>query len=109
MFSWIKHSRIIYILSNLIVLPAALIPSVDLISNIATIYRNKREFHKSMEYCDLSMKICVEPTFTVYLNKGHCHEQQGDMLNAWSDFRKALEKCKEEIEIRNIKNKISEV
>ena len=37
MFSRIKHSRIIYVLSNLIVLPAALIPSFDLVSNISFI------------------------------------------------------------------------
>ena len=37
MFSWLKHSRIIYILSNLLVLPAALFPSIDLISNISFI------------------------------------------------------------------------
>ena len=35
MSSWLNHSRVIYILSNLIVLPAALIPSIDLISNIS--------------------------------------------------------------------------
>ena len=35
MLSWLNHSRVIYILSNLLVLPAALIPSIDLISNIS--------------------------------------------------------------------------
>ena len=33
--SWINHSRVIYMLSNLLVLPAIFIPSIDLISNIS--------------------------------------------------------------------------
>ena len=37
MFSWLKHSRVVYICSNLLVLPAELIPSIDLISNISFI------------------------------------------------------------------------
>ena len=37
MSSWLNHSRVIYILSNLLVLPAILIPSIDLISNISFI------------------------------------------------------------------------
>ena len=35
MSSWLKHSRVVYILSNLLVLPAILNPSIDLISNIS--------------------------------------------------------------------------
>ncbi len=35
MFSRIIHSRIIYILSNLLVLPAIIIPFIDLLSNIS--------------------------------------------------------------------------
>ena len=35
MTSWLKDSKIIYILSNLFVLPATLIPSIDFISNIS--------------------------------------------------------------------------
>ena len=35
MFSWLKYSRVVYIFSNLLVLPATLIPSIDLISNIS--------------------------------------------------------------------------
>ena len=35
MSSWLNHSRIIYILSNLLVLPATLIPLIDLVSNIS--------------------------------------------------------------------------
>ena len=35
MFSWINHSRIIYIFSNLLVLPAIVIPYIDFISNIS--------------------------------------------------------------------------
>ena len=37
MISWIDQSRIIYIISNLLVLPAILIPFFDLISNISFI------------------------------------------------------------------------
>ena len=33
MFSWLYHSRVIYIFSNLLVLPAAFVPSIDLVSN----------------------------------------------------------------------------
>ena len=38
MFSWLKHSRIIYTVSNLLVLPAILIPKIDLISNISFLF-----------------------------------------------------------------------
>ncbi len=37
MLSLLKHSRFIYILSNLLVLPAIFVPSIDLISNISFI------------------------------------------------------------------------
>ena len=37
MFSWLNDNRVIYILSNLLVLPATFIPSIDLISNISFI------------------------------------------------------------------------
>ena len=37
MFFWIKQSRVVYTLSNLIVMPAVIIPFFDLISNIAFI------------------------------------------------------------------------
>ena len=37
MFAWLKSSRIIYILSNLFVLPATFLPLIDLISNISFI------------------------------------------------------------------------
>ncbi len=37
MTSWLKYSKFIYILSNLFVLPATLIPSIDFISNISFI------------------------------------------------------------------------
>ena len=35
MSSWLNHSKVIYILSNLLVLPAIFIPSIDFISNIS--------------------------------------------------------------------------
>tara|TARA_B100000579_G_C22316875_1_gene614180 strand:- start:143 stop:484 length:342 start_codon:yes stop_codon:yes gene_type:complete len=37
MFSWINQSRFVYILSNLLVLPANVIPFFDFISNISFI------------------------------------------------------------------------
>ena len=37
MFSWLTHSKIIYILSNLIVLPAIVIPSIDCLANLSFI------------------------------------------------------------------------
>ncbi len=38
MISWLNHSKIIYILSNLLVLPATFIPFIDSISNISFIF-----------------------------------------------------------------------
>ena len=35
MISWLNNSRVIYILSNLLVIPAVIVPSFDLISNIS--------------------------------------------------------------------------
>ena len=35
MLSWLKHSRFLYIVSNLLVLPAIFIPSIDFLSNLA--------------------------------------------------------------------------
>ena len=37
MSSSLKHNRVIYVVSNLLVLPAILIPSIDFISNISFI------------------------------------------------------------------------
>ena len=37
MFSWLNHSRYIYILSNLIVLPSIIIPYFDFLSNLSFI------------------------------------------------------------------------
>ena len=37
MFSWLNDSRVIYILSNLLVIPAALIPNIDFLSNLSFI------------------------------------------------------------------------
>ena len=35
MLSWLKENRFIYILSNLIVIPAKLIPGIDFLSNLS--------------------------------------------------------------------------
>ena len=37
MLSWLSHNRVIYILSNLLVLPATFIPAIDFIANISFI------------------------------------------------------------------------
>ena len=37
MINWLNHSRVIYILSNLVVLPAIFIPAIDLIANASFI------------------------------------------------------------------------
>ena len=35
MFSWLKYSRIIYVISNLLVLPAIFIPNIDFLANLS--------------------------------------------------------------------------
>ena len=35
MFSWLNHSRFIYIFSNLLVIPATFLPKIDFISNLS--------------------------------------------------------------------------
>tara|TARA_B100000945_G_scaffold204059_1_gene164039 strand:- start:893 stop:1273 length:381 start_codon:yes stop_codon:yes gene_type:complete len=35
MYSWLNHIRIIYVLSNIIVLPAIFIPGIDFLANIS--------------------------------------------------------------------------
>ena len=35
MFSLLKHNKVIYILSNLLVLPAVVIPNIDFLSNLS--------------------------------------------------------------------------
>ena len=37
MFSWLNHSRVIYILSNLLVLPAIAVPRIDFLANLSFI------------------------------------------------------------------------
>ncbi len=37
MFSWLKQTKIVYILSNLLVLPATIIPNIDLLANLCFI------------------------------------------------------------------------
>ena len=38
MFSWLNDSRVMYILSNLLVIPANFIPSIDFLSNLSFIF-----------------------------------------------------------------------
>ncbi len=46
MFSWLWHNRFLYVLSNLVVIPAIFIPNIELLSNISfaislfTLYRD---------------------------------------------------------------------
>ena len=56
MFSWINQSRLVYILSNLLVLPAILIPFFDLISNISFIASFVLLVNKNIL---LSLVLCV--------------------------------------------------
>ena len=35
MFSWLTHSRILYILSNILVLPTIIIPDIDFLANLS--------------------------------------------------------------------------
>ena len=56
MFSWINQSRFVYILSNLLVLPAILIPFFDLISNISFIASFVLLVNKNIL---LSLVLCV--------------------------------------------------
>ena len=37
MFSWLNDNRVIYILSNLLVIPATFIPGIDLLANLSFI------------------------------------------------------------------------
>tara|TARA_B100000945_G_scaffold301065_1_gene283481 strand:+ start:223 stop:564 length:342 start_codon:yes stop_codon:yes gene_type:complete len=37
MFSWLKQNKILYILSNLLVLPAQIVPNIDLFANLCFI------------------------------------------------------------------------
>ena len=37
MSSWLNHTRVIYILSNLLVIPATFIPGIDLLANLSFI------------------------------------------------------------------------
>ena len=37
MFSWLNYNKFIYILSNLLVIPATIIPGIDFLSNISFI------------------------------------------------------------------------
>ncbi len=48
MISWLNQSRFIYILSNLLVLPATVIPFFDLISNISFIVAFIILFNKNL-------------------------------------------------------------
>ena len=54
--SRLTHSRVIYILANLIVLPAIFIPSIDLISNISFIIAFILFFNTNLL---LSLALCI--------------------------------------------------
>ena len=56
MFSWIVHNKLVYILSNLLVWPAILIPFFDLISNISFIASFVLLVNKNIL---LSLVLCV--------------------------------------------------
>ena len=56
MFSWINQSRVVYILSNLIVLPATFIPFFDFISNVSFIVASILYAKKNLL---LSLVLCI--------------------------------------------------
>ena len=66
MSSWLNHSRVIYILSNLLVLPATFIPFIDLISNISFIIALISLVNTNIL---LSLSLCV--TFMVKNNSNY--------------------------------------
>ena len=56
MFSWIINNRVIYILSNLLVMPAILIPFIDFISNISFLIAFISSLNSNIL---LSLLLCV--------------------------------------------------
>ena len=56
MKSWLNHNKVIFILSNFLVLPAILIPSIDLISNISFIIALSLLINTNIL---LSLALCV--------------------------------------------------
>ena len=56
MFPWINQSRFIYILSNLLVLPATIIPFFDFISNISFVIAFVSLVNESVL---LSLLLCI--------------------------------------------------
>ena len=66
MFSWINQNRVVYILSNLFVLPATFIPFFDFISNISFIVAFILMINTNLL---LSLAICV--VFTIKNNSNY--------------------------------------
>ena len=66
MFSWINQSRFVYILSNLLVLPANVIPFFDFISNISFIVAFILLINKNLL---LLLLLCV--IFTIKNNSNY--------------------------------------
>ncbi len=56
MFPLLGHNRIIYILSNLIVIPAIFIPSIDLLSNLSFIVTTLLLFKTNLL---LLLQVCI--------------------------------------------------
>ena len=66
MFSWINQNRVVYILSNLFVLPATFIPFFDFISNISFIVAFILLINTNLL---LSLGLCV--VFTIKNNSNY--------------------------------------
>ena len=56
MSSWLSHNKVIYIFSNLLVIPALFIPSIDFISNISFIIAFILVFNTNVL---LSLALCI--------------------------------------------------
>ena len=66
MFPWINQSRVVYILSNLLVLPATFIPFFDFISNISFIVAFILLINKNLL---LLLSLCI--VFTIKNNSNY--------------------------------------
>ena len=70
---WLNHNRFMYVLSNLLVLPATFIPSIDLISNISFIASFVLLVNKNIL---LSLVLCV-----VFILKNNSNYRFNLLLN----------------------------
>ena len=86
MFSWLKHIRFIYILSNLLVIPASLIPSIDLFSNFSFIVAFFFLVNKNLS---LLLAVCI-----VFIIKNNSNYRFNILLNLkGAELSKSDDEC----------------